>query len=59
MREAVVRAQAMWPGAAIRIGAQRYLERFYGAYGFAPASAPYDEDGIEHIEMLRPVGARG
>ncbi len=54
MREAVARAAALWPGRAIRIGAQRYLERFYGEFGFAPASPPYDEDGIPHVEMLRP-----
>ena len=38
---------------AIRIGAQAHLERFYGEAGFIRASAPYDEDGIPHIEMLR------
>ena len=53
MREAVSRAEALWPGKAIRIGAQRYLDRFYGDYGFVQVSEPYDEDGIMHIEMLR------
>lgn len=56
MREALARAQALWPGQAIRIGAQLHLERFYGEFGFARASEPYDEDGIPHIEMLRPGG---
>jgi len=59
MSEALRRAEALWPGYAIRIGAQRYLERFYGEYGFAAASEPYDEDGIVHIEMLRAGAARG
>jgi ElaA protein len=53
MREAVARIEALWPGKAIRIGAQRYLERFYGDFGFVQASEPYDEDGIVHIEMVR------
>lgn len=53
MREAVARTNALWPNHAIRIGAQRYLERFYGDYGFVKASEPYDEDGIVHIEMVR------
>ena len=53
MREALARADKLWPGKPIRIGAQRYLERFYGGYGFAQASEPYDEDGIMHIEMVR------
>jgi len=54
MREAIRRGGALWPGAAVRIGAQLHLERFYGEFGFARASAPYEEDGIPHIEMLRP-----
>ena len=38
---------------AIRIGAQQYLERFYQSFGFVTVSAPYDEDGIQHVDMLR------
>ena len=53
MHEAVKRAKALWPGTDIRIGAQRYLDRFYGEFGFVQCSEPYDEDGIAHIEMLR------
>ena len=41
------------PGHAIRIGAQHHLERFYQSFGFQTVSAPYDEDGILHIDMLR------
>lgn len=54
LAESLARAAALWPGTPIRIGAQRYLERFYGDFGFVQASEPYDEDGIAHIEMLRP-----
>lgn len=53
MREALARTQALWPGVPIRIGAQQRLERFYHELGFATVSAPYDEDGIPHVEMLR------
>lgn len=53
MREALARAQALWPGRGIRIAAQAHLERFYGEFGFVRASEPYDEDGILHIDMLR------
>jgi ElaA protein len=53
MREGVRKSAEIHPGHAIRIGAQRYLEHFYGAFGFRPASEPYLEDNIEHIEMLR------
>jgi ElaA protein len=55
VREALARAERLWPGRAIRIGAQRRLERFYQEFGFVTASAPYDEDGIPHVEMLRPA----
>jgi len=50
-------AQRQYPGRRIRIGAQRYLERFYAGFGFATTSEPYDEDGIMHVEMLLPAGA--
>jgi ElaA protein len=53
MREALRRAEALWPGERIRIGAQQRLERFYEELGFETASAPYDEDGIQHVEMVR------
>ena len=55
MREALARAEALWPGRPIRIGAQARLERFYEEFGFVTASAPYDEDGIVHVEMVRPA----
>ena len=57
MREALDRLvdapDALAPGAPVRIGAQLYLERFYASFGFARASAVYDEDGIDHVEMER------
>lgn len=55
MKEALSHAEQLWPRQAIRIGAQRHLERFYGSLGFVAASEPYDEDGILHIEMVRPA----
>lgn len=38
---------------AIEIGAQAHLAAFYGRFGFSAVSAPYMEDGIAHIRMLR------
>ncbi|OON59464.1 GNAT family N-acetyltransferase [Massilia sp. KIM] len=46
-------AESLYPGHRIRIGAQQYLESFYQSFGFQTVSAPYDEDGIMHIDMLR------
>jgi ElaA protein len=54
MHAAIRECTRLYPDSAIRIGAQRYLERFYGSLGFTTVSEPYDEDGIEHVTMLRP-----
>lgn len=53
LTEGIAQAGRLYPGQRIRIGAQLYLEQFYQRFGFATVSAPYDEDGILHIEMLR------
>lgn len=37
----------------IKIGAQLYLKKFYESLGFVQTSDVYDEDGIDHIEMIR------
>ena len=57
MREGVRKSAEIYPRHGIRIGAQRYLESFYADLGFLPASEPYLEDGIAHIQMLRPADA--
>jgi ElaA protein len=38
----------------IKIGAQLYLKKFYEGFGFVQTSEVYDEDGIPHIEMIKP-----
>jgi ElaA protein len=53
MEEGIRRAEGAYPGRPIRLSAQRYLEGFYMAHGFQPDGDPYDEDGIEHREMVR------
>ena len=58
MREAVARAEELWPHRRLRIGAQQYLKAFYESFGFVQSSEPYDEDGILHIEMVREADAR-
>jgi ElaA protein len=54
LAEGLRRAESLFGPVPIRIGAQKYLERFYGELGFVRASDEYDEDGIPHIEMVRP-----
>lgn len=56
VEEGVQRLLTLYPEAAIRIGAQAHLQTFYGAAGFRTVSDPYDEDGILHVEMVRPAG---
>ena len=53
MREAVARLQQHWGMQPIRIGAQARLKHFYEQHGFLDTGAPYVEDGIDHLEMLR------
>lgn len=53
MQKGLARLDAMYPGCAVRISSQQYLEKFYQGFDFATVSEPYDEDGIPHVEMFR------
>lgn len=53
MQKSIEEVQMLYPGQPIRIGAQTYLLSFYNSVGFVEAGKPYDEDGIEHVEMIR------
>jgi ElaA protein len=55
MRRAIGCVFEQWGAQPIRIGAQARLEKFYRQHGFQVAGLPYLEDGIPHIEMLRPL----
>jgi len=57
MVEGIARAGQVWPGRPIRIAAQQQLEAFYASLGFRTISAPYDEDGILHVDMLIDAAA--
>ena len=54
VRRAIASVTQQWGPQAIRIGAQARLENFYRQHGFETTGEPYIEDGIPHIEMLRP-----
>ena len=56
-RELMRRGLVLAGAVPIRLGAQAHLERFYGELGFQRASDVYEEDGIPHIEMLRPAAS--
>ena len=57
MKEGLRKAAEVYPGHAVRIGAQIRLERFYQSLGFRTVSPMYIEDGIEHVQMLRDGNA--
>lgn len=54
MEEAIRKTLQLHGNQPIRIGAQLYLKNFYGSLGFEPQGDIYLEDGIQHIEMIRP-----
>lgn len=58
-RELMVRSiaavEATWGRVPIHLGAQAYLQAFYGGLGFVVDGPGYDEDGIWHVPMSRPV----
>jgi ElaA protein len=55
IEQAVTAISQLWGPQAIRIGAQMQLAGFYGKHGFEDVGKPYMEDGIEHLEMVRPA----
>lgn len=53
MHEAFRVLHAEHPASDIKISAQEHLQAFYQELGFVTTSAPYDEDGILHVDMVR------
>lgn len=40
---------------AVRLSAQKHLEKYYGNHGFKSTGKEYLEDGIPHVEMLYKI----
>jgi len=53
VEKSIDEAERLFGKAPIKIGAQLYLREFYQSLGFIQSSDVYDEDGIDHIEMIR------
>lgn len=53
MEEAIAACESLYGSVPVRIGAQTYAVGFYASLGFVAEGETYDEDGIEHIEMVR------
>ena len=54
MNTALQYCDALFGKQPMKIGAQLYLKHFYESFGFVQQGNIYDEDGIDHIEMMRP-----
>lgn len=52
MERSIALTHQAYPGQAIRIGAQAHLQQFYSTFGFVSEGEIYDEDGIDHVEMI-------
>ena len=52
VEQCILKCTEEYAGMTIRISAQTYLTRFYESFGFESVGQPYDEDGIEHIDMV-------
>ncbi|NBX11608.1 MAG: GNAT family N-acetyltransferase [Chitinophagaceae bacterium] len=55
MKKSIEACQQLFSSQDIEIGAQLYLEQFYGSFQFIREGEVYLEDGIDHIHMRRPL----
>ncbi len=55
LKKSIEACQQLFSSRDIEIGAQLYLEQFYGSFQFKREGEVYLEDGIDHIHMRRPL----
>jgi len=53
MSKSIDAIEELYKTKTIKIGAQRYLTKFYESLGFVSTDAFYLEDGIPHVYMLK------
>ncbi|MFB9865402.1 GNAT family N-acetyltransferase [Rufibacter immobilis] len=56
VQKAIEETYRLFGPGPIKIGAQLYAKKFYERFGFVQSSDVYDEDGIDHIKMIKPAG---
>jgi ElaA protein len=54
MKQSIEHVYGIFGKGPVKIGAQLYLKKFYANFGFLLTGGVYLEDGIEHIEMVKP-----
>ena len=52
MLEALARCRRDYPDCDVALSGQTYLAPFYESLGFVTTSAPYDDYGLSHVDML-------
>ena len=57
MQEALARCRHDYADHTVMLTGQTYLTPFYESLGFAVTSAPYDDYGLRHVDMILPAGA--
>lgn len=55
MLQGLRRCDEHYAGLPVLVSAQQHLEAFYASLGFVTRGAAYLEDGIPHVDMLRPA----
>ena len=53
MSKSIEQIEKIYNTKTIRIGAQRYLRKFYESLGFISTNEFYMEDGIPHLYMIK------
>lgn len=55
MKGSILTCEKLFGRMDIRIGAQKYLRKFYESLGFRSTGEDYIEDGIPHVYMIREI----
>ena len=58
MAEALARCPRDYPDCAVTLTAQTYLAPFYETLGFRATSAPFDDYGLTHVEMVMTIASK-
>ncbi len=58
IRECLDKCALEYPDATIKLSAQIHLVKFYEQFGFGAEGNPYDDGGIEHVDMFIRAGCR-
>jgi ElaA protein len=57
LAESLAACQQQFPGVAQKLSAQVAAKELYQGFGFKVVSAPYDDGGILHLDMVREPAA--